>query len=112
MAKIDFSTFKKMMLYDVSKNQSCIEVKFCVDESNIYTESWLGKMTDEDNHKPIYWYGLVDDGSQAYDYKSFENFSNAKVFNGKSIEDIWDSISIIDIDACDVDGRIRHYLGL
>jgi hypothetical protein len=112
MAKIDFSEFKSMMLYDISKNQSCIEVKFCVDMSDIYKKSWLGKMLDKDSHEPIYWYGLVEDGSQAYDYKSFEQFSDAKVFNGKSIKEIWDSISILGIDACDVEDRLPFYLEL
>ena len=86
------------MTYDVMKNQKCIEVWFDVDNCPEYQESWLGKKEGAKTKKPVYWLGLVEDGSQAYSYDFFEEFVDAKVFHDKSLREIWDSISLISID--------------
>lgn len=41
-----------------------------------------------EDEKVIYWFGLAEEGSQAYDFKSFEQFINAKVFHDKNIKGI------------------------
>lgn len=69
-------------------------------------------MLNKKTNKAIYWFGLTEDGSQAYDFDSFEEFINAKVFLGKNIREIWNSISLISIDASDVQDRLLFYLGL
>ena len=112
MDKITFENFKCVMAYDITKNQACIELEFCVDNCDAYQTSWLGKMLDRETNKPTYWFGLTEDGSQAYDFDSFEEFANAKVFYNKSIKEIWASVSLISIDACDVQDRLPFYLGL
>ncbi len=109
--KISFEDFKKIMSYDITKKQSCIEIEFCVDNCETYQTSWLGKMIDKETNKVVYWFGLTEDGLQAYDYDSFDKFSNAKVFNGKSLNEIWNTVSMISIDACDIEGRLQFYLG-
>lgn len=114
MNKITFEQFKQIMNYDITKNQHYqeIEVWFFIDDSIEYFSSWLGKMLDKEKKKEIYWYGLVEDGSQAYEFDSFEEFANAKVFYNKSINEIWVSVSLLSIDACDVQERLPFYLGL
>lgn len=112
MDKITFEDFHDIMSYDVAKNQACIEIGFCVDNCGAYQTSWLGKMVDRETNTAIYWFGLAEDGSQAYDFASFEEFSNAKVFYDKSIKEIWDSVSLLSIDACDIQERLPFYLGL
>ncbi len=111
MEKISFEDFKKIMSYDITKKQTCIEIHFCVDNYDVYQTSWLGKMLDRITNKVIYWFGLTEDGSQAYDFDSFEEFVNAKVFYGKSLKEIWNSVSLISIDASDVQESLEFYLG-
>ena len=111
MEKISFEDFKKIMSYDITKKQTCIEIHFCVDNYDAYQTSWLGKMLDRKTNKVIYWFGLTEDGSQAYDFDSFEEFVNAKVFYGKSLKEIWNSVSLISIDASDVQESLQFYLG-
>ncbi len=113
MKKINFTDFQRIMSYDITKKQDlCIEIEFLVDKYKDYQESWLGKMLDKDTHQPIYWFGLTKDGLQGYDYDSFEQFADAKVFQGiKSLKEIWDSVSLLSIDACDVEDRLAYYLG-
>ena len=111
MDKISFENFKKIMAYDITNNQACIEIEFCVDNCDVYQTSWLGKMLDRKTNKIIYWFGLAEDGSQAYDFDSFEEFANAKVFCDKNIKEIWHLVSFVSIDACDIKERLKFYLG-
>ena len=87
--KISFDDFTNQL----SKNWNCLEVWFCVDNFPDYWNCWLGKMVERETGSIIYWYGLVEDGSQAYDFPAIDKFINAKVFQGKSIKDIWDLVS-------------------
>ena len=41
----------------------------------------------------------MEDGSQAYDFDSFEQLVNANIFYGKSIKDIWNLVTLLSIDA-------------
>ena len=109
---ITFEEFRSIMLCDITNNHSCIEIEFCVDNYKDYQCSWLGKMFDSKSEKSIYWFGLTEDGSQAYDYETFDQFSNAKVFYNKSIREIWDLVTILSIDACDIEERLPFYLEL
>ncbi len=112
MNEITYEEFCSVMLYNITDNDSCIEIEFCIDSYKEYQSSWLGKMLDNKGEKAIYWFGLTEDGSQAYDYESFEQFSNAKIFYGKNIKEIWNLVTILSIDACDIEERLPFYLGL
>lgn len=110
MDKISYKHFKCIMAYDITENQTCIEIEFSVDDSDEYELSWLGKMWDRETNKVIYWFGLTDDGLQAYEFDSFEAFINTKVFLGKSIKEVWDSITLHTIDGCNIQDRLPFYL--
>ena len=113
MNKISFENFERVMTYNFNKNKKwepCIEVYFSVDGDMDYQDSWLGKLIDRDTKKSVYWFGLVEDGSEAYDFDSFEEFSNAKVFKGKSIKEIWDSITIDALSGGEVEEMLPFYL--
>lgn len=45
----------------------------------------------------LYWFGLTKDGQNAYDFYSFEKMSEAKVFDGKNLKEIRDSVEIFNI---------------
>lgn len=71
----------------------------------------MGKTPDKDiKDKEIYWFGLAEDGSKAYDYDNFADFSSAPVFNGKSLKDIWDNVEVFTIDGCDPEEIIEYYI--
>lgn len=110
--KICFEKFKQIMLYDVIKNNTCIEIEFSVDKNDVYTSCYLGKKIEEKHSTVAYWFGLTPDGLNAYDFSSIEQFMEAKVFDGNSIEEIWDSISLYSIDGCDIEERLPFYFCL
>lgn len=110
---ISLQQFKKMMEYDVVTEDACIEVEFYIDGDAVYDSCWLGKTPDpEKKDRAAYWYGLVKDGSQAYDYYTAEDLIKAPVFRGESLEELWDKVTIKSIDGCSVDYRLPFYLGL
>ena len=104
MGKINFHDFEIVI--------SCnfIEVSFCVDNSEEYQNAWLGKMMDSETEQEVFWYGLTPDGSQAYDFATFDDFVNAKVFQGKSIKEIWGSISIFGLGGAPPEEMLPLYL--
>lgn len=71
----------------------------------------MGKMPNpDDRSKELYWFGLTPDGSQAYDYDTAEEILNAKVFHGKSLSDVIQNITWLEIDGCGVKWRLPDYL--
>ena len=104
-----FELFQKLMSVD-TKGRSCIEILFSVKESEKFDYSWMGKMPDKKTKKDVFWFGLTPDGDNAYDYPTFEEFSFAKIFDGKSLMEIWDNIVIEEINGCDPMEMVEMYL--
>ena len=111
LAKIKLEDLIKVLKSDVISNKSCIEMNFCIENDTEYDDCWIGKMPDRDNpNKEIYWYGLVRDGSQAYDYEDLEDILHAKVF-GKSMFDVIEKVNWYSLDGCSIEERLPDYLG-
>lgn len=109
---ISFDEIEKVFSYDTAKhNDFCIEIEFNVFDDLEFKGCWMGKMPDKENEgKFIYWYGLKEDGSGAYDYNNFENFASDPVFKGKSLKDISSRIELLSIDGCKPEERLPHFL--
>ena len=106
---ISFNDIKKLFSHDLA-GRFCIEVEFLIREDPKYQSCWMGKMPDrEHKEKEIYWYGLVPEGTEAYSYSDFRDFSSAPVFNGKSLKEIWASVEVLSIDGCDPEERLFVY---
>ena len=107
---ISFQTISELFSSDL-EGRFCVEIQFLLKGSPRYQSCWMGKMPDrEGKEKEVYWYGLVPDGSEAYDYDNFRDFSSASVFRGKSLKEIWENVEILSIDDCDPEDRIKAYL--
>ena len=106
---ISFDDIAKLFSCNL-EGKFCIEIEFLVKGELSYQSCWMGKMPDrEHKKKEVYWYGLVPDGSEAYDYDNFMDFSSASIFQGKSLREIWEKIKILSIDGCDPEERILVY---
>lgn len=104
-----FELFKELMSFDTKENL-CIEIFFKVQGSDKFNSSWMGKLYSKEAKADVFWYGLTRDGKNAYDYSTFEEFSSAKIFDGKALFEIWDNISIITVNGCDPVDMIEMYL--
>lgn len=107
--KIIFDDLEKLFAVSVGQN-ACIEIEFNVSNSDKFCRCWMGKTYDEEIAKETYWFGLTEDGLNAYDYISFEKMSQATVFDGKSLRDVWNDVEIISIDGCEPEERVKYYL--
>ncbi len=104
---ITFAEITKLFTMN-SEDDFCIEINFCVSNEEKYKNCWMGK-TKKDKRE-IFWFGLKVDGSEAYDFESFDIFSSAQVFNGKSLKEIWSDIELLSIDGCEPEEIIQEYL--
>lgn len=107
--KISFEQISKVFTFNI-ENQYCIEMCFSLDGNKKYTNCWMGKCPNrEDKQKDVYWFGLVADGSESYNYDSFQELSIAPVFDGRSLIEVWDNVAVESLDGCDPIERLQFY---
>lgn len=103
---ISFDDIIKVFSFDL-QGKYCIEILFSVKGNPKLQHCWMGKLPDKnDTQEDSYWFGLFPDGSAAYDYDNFNEFSSAPLFDGKSLKEIWEYVEIIEIDGCDPADRL------
>lgn len=102
---ITFEQFFELMKFE-TENKYCLEIAFSVSGSEKYGFCWMGKRP-ESSCKDLYWFGLTEDGKE---YHSFEEFSSAPVFDGKSVFQIWNDVVLLEINGCDPTEMIEMYL--
>lgn len=78
-----------------SERKNFFEISFYVENSDKFCDCWMG--FNKDFSEP-YWYGLTSDGKNGYDFKTAEEMFNAKVFDGRSIKDLWHDIYFTSIN--------------
>ena len=105
---ISFKDITKLFSFDL-EGKWCIEIEFLVKDYPKYQSCWITP-DKTNNEKELYWYGLVPDCSESYDYDNFKDFSSAPVFDGKSLKTIWMKVKILSIDGCEPEERIKAYL--
>ena len=97
---ITFDQIEKLFAFNTQGN-CCLEIEFSIRGSEKFDNCWMGKLFDKKRKKDVYWFGLTADGSNAFDYPTFEEFASAKVFDGKSLAQIWEEVTVLTVDGCD-----------
>lgn len=92
--KLAFSEFERI----ATKEKTCINATFRVDNFSNYKDSRFGRTIDYDAKTEAYWFELTPDGSESYKFNSFRQLANAKVFSGKTMKEIWSDISFLHIN--------------
>ena len=107
---ITFDQIAKLFTFQTRKKY-CVEIQFMLVGNEKYNYCWMGKLWDRTERKESYWYGLTPDGTNAYDYDSFEKMADAPVFDGLNLREVWDRVVIEEIDGCDPAERLQDYIG-
>lgn len=84
--------------YEIFEKYGFSESTFRLKNSKKFQNVWFG--VTQNPHKDnelLYWYGSEEDNLSC-DFSSLEDFVNAKVFDGKSLKEIWDNIEITSLD--------------
>ena len=106
---IPFDQIAKVFSF-VTEKKYCVEIQFKLAESEKFDLCWMGKMWGKKEKKEIYWYGLPPDGSNAYEFDSFDQMTQAPVFDGLNLQEGWDCVVIEEIDGCDPNQRLQDYV--
>jgi len=105
--KISFDAFKKLLTASLRDNY-CQEILFDVKNSEKYKSCWMGVINK--NGISEYWFGLSEDGTEAYDYLCFDEMASAPVFADKSLQEIWEYIDILSVNGCSPESLLTFYL--
>ena len=97
---ITFDQIRSLFAFE-TQGKYCLEIEFSVNGSDKFDNCWMGKSFNRKTKKDVYWFGLTADGSNAFDYPSFEEFASAKVFDGASLSQIWEEVTVLTVDGCD-----------
>ena len=107
---VSYSDLTKLFAFDLA-GKACIEIAFAINGHPKYSACQMGKTPDKtDRRKDQYWFGLVPDGSEAYSYDNFDDFSSAPVLDGKSLKESWNCVTVLSIDGCEPEERLPFYL--
>lgn len=69
------------------------EINFSISGLEDFQDCWMCYSEDED----CYWFGLSE-VKQSYNYKTAEEILNAKVFDGKSMCELWDKVEFYTVN--------------
>ena len=100
--KISLQQLKAILSVDVISVNRCVEMNFGIDGNPKYEDCWLGKMKNDQDGAECYWFGLVKGGSEAYDFPTMTEFLEAKVFDGKSLEDVLSQLEWYSLDGSEI----------
>ena len=92
--RIPFNVFRQKLIAGdhVYKNH------FYIEDNDKYDDCRIGFNDDYD--KP-YWFGLTPDGNNAYKFKTADEILSAKVFDGKSLKDLWSRVYFYSLNGMD-----------
>lgn len=93
--KISFDLFRDELI----KGQYMYENNFYIDGIDKYNDCWIGF---NDQFEEPYWFGITPDGNNAYEYNTADEILNAKVFDGKSMYELWDKVYFYSLNGVDV----------
>ena len=101
MASLDYEYFFKQLQAGVNIDETEFEI---IGDSK-YDDCYIGYQPQFENP---YWAGLCDikDGC---DFKTADDLVNAKIYHGKSIKELWDSIEIISIEGTCVEEWLKYF---
>ena len=99
--ELNFQFFYNQLKNGMNVNEICFEFKDDVEDKEYY----LGYFS---NHEKPYWVGQCDikDGCGFY---IVEDLINAKIYNGKSLLECWDNISLLTIEGVPIDEWLEYF---
>lgn len=84
--------------YEIFKKYGFLKSTFRLKNSKKFQNVWFGVMSNPyKNSELTYWFNCNEDNLK-YEFPSVDEFVNAKIFDEKSLKDIWENIEIISLD--------------
>lgn len=90
--KVLYKLFRQKLI----EGNNIYENNFYIEGSDKYDDCWIG--FSENGDRKSYWFGLNSGEENAYEYKTADEILNAKVFDGKSMHELWDKVYFCSIN--------------
>ncbi len=84
--------------YEIFEKYGFSESAFRLKNSKKFQYVWFGVTQNPHNdNELVYWFGSEEDNLSC-EFSSLDDFVNAKIFDGKSLKEIWNNTEIIALD--------------
>lgn len=90
--KVLYKLFRQKLI----EGNNVYENNFYIEGSNKYDDCWIG--LSENSGCKLYWFGLNSGEENNYEYKTADEILNSKVFDGKSMHELWDKVYFCSIN--------------
>ncbi len=95
--KISFEDLKKIFALDLKRLEESIDIEFSLGE---HDGLWFGKAEEEVSGLDIFW--LSTGTGERCDFTTFQEMTEAKLFDGKSLKSVWADVTLTSINNHDM----------
>lgn len=96
---------KKIFALDLKELEESIDIEFSLGE---YDGLWIGKTKDEVSGEDIFWFSAGS--GERYDFATFQEMVEAKLFEGKSLKSVWADVTLAFISDHDMSFWLDEHL--
>ena len=87
--KISFEDLEKVFALDLKELGESIEIEFSLGE---YDGLWVGKTENKTSGADVFW--LSEAAGKRRDFTTFQEMSEVKLFDGKSLKSVWADVTL------------------
>jgi len=103
--KISFEDLEKIFALDLKELEESIDIEFSLGEHDGY---WMGKTEDDVSGGDIFW--LMVGTGERIDFTTFQEMSEASLFDGQSLRTVWGDAVLTFINDQDMAFWLDQYL--
>jgi hypothetical protein len=103
--KITFEDLERIFALDLEELEESIDIEFSLGEHDGY---WIGKTEADDSDAEVFWCSM--DAGPRRDFATFQKLAAAKLFDGQSLEAVWDDVTLTFINDHDMDFWLKEHL--
>ena len=105
--KISFEDLEKIFALDLKESEESIDIEFSLGEHDGY---WIGKTKADDSDKEVFWCSADIFTAPRRDFATFQDLVETELFDGQSLEAVWDDVTITFINDHDMDFWLEEHL--
>ena len=105
--KITFEDLERIFALDLKELEESIDIEFSLGEHDGY---WIGKTEADDSDTEVFWCSIDIFTGPRRDFTTFQELAAAELFDGQSLEAVWDDVTITFINDHDMDFWLEEHL--
>ena len=105
--KISFEDLEKIFALDLKELKESIDIEFSLGEHDGY---WIGKTEADDSDTEVFWCSADIFTAPRRDFATFQDLVETELFDGQSLEAVWNDVTITFINDHDMDFWLEEHL--